>query len=375
LCPAARFRHGVRATGALPLVTLGGMPDQTRFVPPIGAKFEDGAATDSVASASGRGKRSPGWDGRLVELATRQHGVVSRRQLVGLGMGRRAITKRLARGFMRTIHSGVYAVGAAALTQEARWTAALLACGWDGRTGQGVPAAVLSHRSAASLWGLVRNAPALSEVIMASGRRSIRRGILTRCMFLRADEIEFVRGIPVTCAARTAFDLAAIARDQRELERAWNELEARRLTSRVSVPQLLERYPGRPGTPALRALLGSDDPGGVTRNDFEEAFVTLLDAHGLPRPSLNADLQIRGRFIEVDCLWRPERLALELDGRDVHARKAAFESDKLRDRQLLVEGWRPARVTWAQLRDEPEAVAADLRALLRPAAGGASAYP
>jgi very-short-patch-repair endonuclease len=290
-------------------------------------------------------------------------------------MGRRAITERLARGFMRAVHSGVYAVGAAALTQEARWTAALLACGWDGWAGERVPAAVLSHRSAASLWGLVRNAPAPSEVIVAAGRRSVRRGILTRCMSLREDEIEIVGGIPVTCAARTAFDFAAVARTTRELERAWNELEVRRLTSRVSVPQLLERYPRRPGAPMLRALLGSDEPSGVTSNDFEEAFVNLLDEHGLPRPDLNADLQIRGRFIEVDCLWRPERLALELDGRGVHAREVAFESDKLRDRQLLVEGWRPARVTWAQLRDEPRTVAADLRELLRPAAGGATAYP
>ena len=142
-------------------------------------------------------------------------------------------------------------------------------------------------------------------------------------------------------------------------------MEVRQLTSRVSVPQLLERYPRRPGAAALRKLLGADSPIGVPRNEFEEAFAALLDAYELPRPEVNAGLQPRGRFIEVDCLWRHERLALELDGRAVHARQAAFESEKLRDRQLLVEGWRTMRVTWRQLRDEPAAVAADLREALR----------
>jgi very-short-patch-repair endonuclease len=141
-------------------------------------------------------------------------------------------------------------------------------------------------------------------------------------------------------------------------------MEVRRLTSRVSVPLLLERYPGRPGAPVLRQLLGARDSAGVTRNDFEEAFVALIDAHGLPRPDRNADLAIGGRFVEVDCLWRRQRLAVELDGRAVHAREAAFESDKLRDRKLLAAGWRTARVTWRQLQDEPASVVADLREAL-----------
>ncbi len=264
---------------------------------------------------------------------------------------------------MRSLHRGVYAVGAIRLGQDGAWAAALLACGWEG-VGDAAPRAVLSHRSAAALWGLVRQAPATADVTVARSQRRNYRNIAVHRHPLREDEIEVVRGIPVTCAARTAFDFAAVARDRRELERVWNEMEVRRLTGRVSVPQLLQRYPGRPGAPALRALLDSREPGGITRNDFEEAFVALLDAHGLPRPRLNADLQLRGRFVEVDCLWPRQRLALELDGRAVHAREAAFESDKKRDRELLVEGWRPVRVTWRQLRDEPDAVAADLREVL-----------
>ncbi len=326
---------------------------------------------------------SPGRDAGIVALAGGQHGVVSRRQLLGIGIGREAVRSRVERGFLQVVHRGVFAVGAVELTREGRWAAALLACGWEGDGAGGLPAAVLGHRSAAAAWGLVRQAPLVVDVIVPPRRGRFHDGIVAHRQPIRPDEIEIVRGIPVTCAARTAFDFAGVARDQRELERAWNEMEVRQLTSRVSVPQLLERYPGRPGAPALRALLGSEEPGGITRNDFEEAFVALLAAHGLPRPRLNADLWLRGHFVEVDCLWPDQRIALELDGRSVHARRAAFESDKKRDRELLVEGWRPAHVTWLQLRYEPDAVVADLRELLAERAataavaahGAASTYP
>jgi len=240
------------------------------------------------------------------------------------------------------------------LTDRGRWLAAVYACG---------PGACLSHRSAASFWGLLRSEPKAVEVAVGSSR--VRPRIVTHRLALPPDEVEVVEGTPVTCAARTVFDLAGCV-GERETERAWNEMEVRRLTSRVSVPQLLVRHPARPGAAVLRRLLGTDRPGGISRNDFEEAFVALLDAHGLPRPALNADLAIEGSFVEIDCLWRLQRLGVELDGRAVHARAAAFESDKRRDRRLLVAGWRTMRVTWRQLQEEPNAVAADLKVLLGP---------
>jgi very-short-patch-repair endonuclease len=160
------------------------------------------------------------------------------------------------------------------------------------------------------------------------------------------------------------------------VERAWHEAEVRQLTDRVSLPMLLERYPGRRGTRVLRELLGSDVPVGITRNEFEEAFLALIDAYGLPRPRMNADLSLRGRFIEVDALWERHRFAVELDSRGVHGTKKRFESDRHRDRILVAEGWRTMRVTWMQLRDEPAEIAADLKlALGQPAAGGRALYP
>lgn len=186
------------------------------------------------------------------------------------------------------------------------------------------------------------------------------------------DEWEVVDGIPVTGPFRTIFDLAAVV-GRRDLERAWHEASVRELKAKVSLPVLLERYPGRRGTAMLRVLLSSTEPETVTRNDFEEAFLALIDAHGLPRPRMNAHLALRGRFFEIDCLWECERVALELDSRGVHGTPKRFESDRQRDRILVAEGWRAMRVTWRQLRDEPEAIVADLRlALERP---GPHAHP
>lgn len=182
-------------------------------------------------------------------------------------------------------------------------------------------------------------------------------------MLVAHDERMVEDGIPVTSPFRTIFDLALVL-DRRALERAFHEAEVRGLRDRVSLPVLLERYPGRRGARNLRALLEEPEPVGFTRNDFEEAFVAFVDAHALRRPRMNADLALRGRFFQVDALWEDERVAVELDSRSVHGTDRNFESDKQRDRILLAEGWRTIRITWRQLKNEPAEVAADLRSAL-----------
>ncbi|MGN6257916.1 MAG: hypothetical protein ACTHN3_09245 [Solirubrobacterales bacterium] len=116
----------------------------------------------------------------------------------------------------------------------------------------------------------------------------------------------------------------------------------------------------------MRALLGEAQPVGITRNDFEEAFLALVDAYGLLRPLMNADLAIRGRFFEIDALWEEQRFAVELDSRSIHGTRKRFESDRLRDRVLVAEGWKTMRITWQQLQEEPAEIAADLRLALYP---------
>jgi very-short-patch-repair endonuclease len=225
------------------------------------------------------------------------------------------------------------------------------------------PHAVLSHRAAGQLWRLIPRSPVLPEVTRPTKFRP-RRGIVAHFARLPADEVDEVLGIPATSVARTQFDLAGVL-SKRGLERAMHEAEVRGLTDRLSLWDLLERHPRRRGAGSLRALLGAKTPVGVTQTELEEMFVEFLDEYGLPRPRLNATLPVRGRLLRPDCMWPEQRLLAELDGRDVHRTDRAFESDRQRDRVLLVEGWRSTRITWRQLRGEREEIAADLRDLLR----------
>jgi hypothetical protein len=171
-------------------------------------------------------------------------------------------------------------------------------------------------------------------------------------------------GIPVTSVARTMFDLAGTL-TEREVERAWNEMEVREYRVRLSVPDLIERYPGRPGI-ALLGRLAGDGAVGITRNELGEAFLALIDRFDLPRPRMNAHLAIRNRFYEVDCLWEDRKVAIELDGGGAHGTKKAFQDDRERDRILAAEGYTPARITWRQILETPDEVASDLHLILTP---------
>ncbi len=225
------------------------------------------------------------------------------------------------------------------------------------------PAAVLSHRSAGRLWGLVPPSSRAIEVTRPATCRA-RVGIVTHLSVIPTDEHTVVTGIPVTTVPRTLLDLAAVL-DQRGIERAVNEAEVRGLTDALSIPDLLERYPRRRGTAALRRLLVDEGAAReVTRSELEERFVAFLRDASLPLPRLNADIAVCGRFFKVDCLWAERCVIAELDGRRVHGTKRAFEDDRRRDRLLLVEGWQVMRITWSQLRDEAPTLAADLRRLL-----------
>lgn len=295
-------------------------------------------------------------DRAVARLAGRQHGMVARWQLLELGLTESMVKTRLRHGALHRFHRGVFAAGHRAITMESRWMAAVLACG---------PQAVLSHRSAGHLWGLVPRSRIVPEVTRP-GRAGKRPFLLVHQGSLPGDEVVLVRGIPVTSVPRTMLDLAGTRR-AREVERAWNEMEVRGYTDSLSVPDLLERYPGRRGSLLLARLATRESlPVGITRNDFEEAFLALIDRHGLPRPRINVHVALRGRFYEIDCFWEEQRVAIELDGGAVHKTTKAFEDDRERDRILTAEGYTTSRVTWHHLHDTPTELASDLRQILTP---------
>jgi very-short-patch-repair endonuclease len=293
-------------------------------------------------------------DAEIAALAARQHGVVARWQLAAIGIGRRAIGHRLERGRLHRVHTGVYAAGHSALTREGRWMAAVLAAG---------PGAVLSHRSGAALWGIWSSARTGIEVT-APRRLRRRSGIEAHQAILAADEKMLLHGIPVTTVSRTLFDLAAVV-TRRKTQRAVDEAEFLRLSDALSLDDLVHRHAGNRGAGAIRAILEDGRIGaGVTRSELEDRFLDFLDARCLPRPELNAHVEIEGRRFEVDCLWRAEGVIVELDGHASHATRTTFEGDRARDRALAAAGLRVVRLTWRQLHREPGEIECDLRRLL-----------
>ena len=285
-------------------------------------------------------------DRAIWALAERQHGVVSRAQLLELGVNRGAITHRIELGRLRPVHRGVYRIGL--LSRDGRWMAAVLACG---------PDAVLSHLAAAALFG-IRQSDRI-EVTTRARCRGPSRVIVHRSP-LRDDERTTHRGIPTTTVPRTLLDLSAVVHPA-ALRSALRQAEQLRLTDPLSLSDLIERYPRRPGLAAIRALLKEASIGArVIRSELEERFQAFLLRAGLPLPQTNR--RIEG--YEVDCVWPEQRLIVELDGHAFHSPTHAFEDDRARDRRLEAAGWHVIRVTWRQLHEEPELLEADLRQLL-----------
>lgn len=232
--------------------------------------------------------------------------------------------------------------------------AAVLASGSD---------AVLSHHSAASLWGIRGYSRRAVEVTGPSKTRS-QGNIHRHRAVLPADEMTVERGIPVTSVPRTLLDLAAVTSVD-VVENALRESEYLRLHDRLSLRDLLDRYPRRRGAKAIRECLArrAETPG-RTRSWLEERFLPFLREQRLPIPQLNVWIEAGERSVEVDCFWPRVRAVVELDGFAAHGTRIAFREDRARDRRLRVAGYGVTRIAPEQLDEEPAALAADLRYLL-----------
>jgi very-short-patch-repair endonuclease len=289
-------------------------------------------------------------------LAARQHGIVTRTQLRTAGFSDDIIDRRIRTRRLVRIHRGVYLVGVVA-PPYAHELAACLACG---------PLAVLSHRSAAVIWQIMkgRARPARLEVTIPEGYRRHPGLRVYRIGTLRPDEVTRVRGIPITTAARTLYDLAGRLR-RRPLERAVAEAIALRLTTATEVRAMALRQAGRRGAGRLRAVLDLGDPR-RTRSEAEEIFLGLVRRGGIELPVVNT----RVAGYEVDFYWPAAHLAVEVDGFAFHISRRAFEQDRRRDAELATLGVRVVRVTWRQITEEPEAVVRRLKGALSPVAAG-----
>jgi very-short-patch-repair endonuclease len=287
-------------------------------------------------------------------LAARQHGVVARRQLLSLGFGEEAIKLRLGAGRLHMVHREVFAVGHARITEAGRQWAAVLVYG---------EGALLSHRSAAGLWGLASRRSQVIDVTAPAGRQGIRRrsSIFIHRGRLHPEDRAVCGGLPVTTVARTLFDLAEVV-DSRRLASAWEEADRLNLLQLRAVESVCERGYGRRALRPIRRLLAEARAATVTRSPLEDDFAAFCRERSLPMPSFNTTVL----GFEVDALWPQQRLAAELDSWEFHSHRAAFERDRIRDAALQVAGYRTIRITHHRLNNEATLLAKELRALLRP---------
>lgn len=283
-------------------------------------------------------------------LAARRFGVVGRAELLAAGVTRREIGRRLEDGRLQILHRGVYAAGHRALQADGLWWAAVLAGG---------PGAVLSHRSAAVVWGLPYIAHERIEITVPADRARLptvhaHRGRLT------AEDVTRRRGLPVTTPARLLLDLAEGV-SERELDRAVDEAIRLRLYDPDAVDAVVARSAGRRGLrPLARARARITPNAGRTRSELERLALRMLDAHGVPRPDAN----VWRHGYRVDLHWHAARVVVELDSYEFHRTPRTFRADHDRDNDLLDAGYHVRRFTWHDVRHDGERTAARIAALL-----------
>jgi len=227
------------------------------------------------------------------------------------------------------------------------------------------PGAVLSHWSAAALWCIRPTSRASIDVTVPHRSRSTNR-IRRHFSQIPTDEQAVKAGIPITSVPRTIFDLAA-TEDADAVVSMLRESEFHNLWDRLSLWHLLQRYPGKRGSRTVRHAIErlKEEPSGRTRSKLEKRFAPFLRAHSLPLPRFNDWILLGSKRYQVDCHWPGTGQIVELDGWEGHRTRSAFREDRARDRALRVAGYSVTRLTWNQLDDEPEAIATDLRALLK----------
>lgn len=301
----------------------------------------------------GSGRDARERDREIWALVRRQHGVVARRQLLALGIGRSSIGWRVKSGRLHPVGRGVYAVGRPQLSRHGRWMAAVLACG---------PGAVLSHGSAAALWGFERERRGAIEISVPGERRCRRPGILAhRRTGLGREDVTAHEGVPVTSPARTLVDLATRLRP-RQLERAVNEADKLERVRADVLHAGLGRFGGMPGVGPLRTLL---DPllFRLSDSDLELLVRQLAQAAGLPLPETKA--WVNG--YEVDFFWPELGIVVEADGLRYHRTGSQQTRALRRDQAHLSAGMWPLRFSHWQVKHEP----AHVRSVLRKTAGHA----
>jgi very-short-patch-repair endonuclease len=268
-------------------------------------------------------------DEAVREFMRRQLGNVSRRQLLGLGMGNGAIQYRLRAKALAARYDGIYCQTPARQDPPARIAAAVLAGG---------PHALASHSSAAHLWGFIIHWAPPPEITLTQGDRRPRHILTHHCQSLSSSDKSWQRGVKVTSRARTVLDLAP-ALPIKQLTRIVQDARHDHHLTLTALRDVITRNPYHPGAKLLTPFV--EDPSNPTDSEFEDAFRALIKRHGLPEPLINIDRQA-GR---ADVYFPDHGLIVELDGWEFHKDRYAFETDRERDAENLRVGDATVRLT------------------------------
>jgi predicted transcriptional regulator of viral defense system len=290
-------------------------------------------------------------------LAAAQNGVVALEQLEGLGLSRRTIQQRERARRLHRIHQSVYSLTPSVMTERGRFMAAVLACGTD---------AVLSHRSAAYLWGLVEDWDEPIDVTAPNRRGRSPDGVAAhRDRSLKSIDTTTHHGVPCTTVARTILDYAAVEPEWR-VRKVVAQAEVLQILDQAKLRALLKRSRRRRGVARLRLILDTIHPQTKrTRSELERLFLEMCAKREVAEPEVNVWLLAAdGRRYQADFLWRDQKLIVEADSRRFHDTDSAFVADRKRRQQLELAGWRVSQCTWEEVEHEPRRLALTVRGLI-----------
>lgn len=292
-------------------------------------------------------------DSIIGALADIQHGAVARWQLLTRGLTRREIATRIGDGRLRPIHRGVYLVGHVAAAPLAYEAAAVLAF---------PSGAIISHRSAAKLQGLLSWPPKAACWVTTLRGDSGRPGLIVKKATLEPCDITSHERIPLTSAARTILDCAAVLSPDEDdrLEAMCAEAHARGAAKLPDLHSQIERNPGKPGVPRLQRVLSRHTGPVRPKRELERRLLRLIRASDLPEPEVNAYLEGKER----DFLWRDQRLVVETDSYRYHGEARTWARDIGKTNELQLRGYVVLRFTWFDVTERPGWIIAEIRRAL-----------
>ncbi len=290
---------------------------------------------------------------QALAIAARQHGAIGSSQARSCGLSRHQIRHLVRSGRFVADRRAICVVAGTPDTWERRAWIALLACGDE---------AVLSHRAAGYVHGLLESKPRRIDITMWHRTRNghVEGLPIHRAVRLEAADRRTVKGFPVTSPARTLVDLASELPD-----RALARTVDKALLLGITTIRVVRRYvrdrrlQRRPGVGRLLRLL-DDREFGVPESELERRTLELIAEYRLPAPGRQ---QRVGRH-RVDFAYMDQRVLVEVDGRATHGTAEAFEHDPRRQNALVLEGWTVLRFTWKQITQDPDYVADTMRSAL-----------